>query len=198
MTKFEQFMQEIAKQAYPEPRTSGHDQIIEMMAPKIAALIPENGHILDVGCGQGPALEWFKNKGYDIRGITLSQEDVDVCQAAGLNASIGDQNDLGLYYDAYFDCVWARHVIEHSIAPMWTLREFKRVLICGGILYLEVPAPGTDCHHEANLNHYSVLGHDMWLSLLQRSGFDVIEAQEMNLNTAAGKDIYWTFICRKK
>src|ERR1035438_7930031 len=172
MSKFEQFMQDVAKTVYSEPRTPGHDQIIEMMAPKVAKLIPAHGTILDVGCGQGPALEWFKKAGFDIRGITLSQEDVDVCQKQGWNANLGDQNDLGLYYDAYFDCVWARHVIEHSIAPFWTLHEFKRVLICGGILYLEVPSPDTPCNHVANANHYSVLGHDMWLSLIQRSGFE--------------------------
>ncbi len=190
-------MYERAKEAYPEPRSRGHDQVIAVQAPKVAKLLPGAGKVLDIGCGQGTAMEWFTERGFDARGITLSQDDETACLAAGFDVKIGDQNDLGLYYDGYFDCVWARHVIEHSIAPFWTLHEFNRVLKPDGILYIEVPSPGTECHHEANINHYSVLGHDMWLSLIQRSGFKVLESQELNLNTAAGKDRYWSFICRK-
>jgi SAM-dependent methyltransferase len=101
-------------------------------------------------------------------------------------------------FDWYpFDCVWARHVLEHSVIPFFVLHEFARVLKPGGILYAEVPSPGTDCRHEANPNHYSVLTCGMWLQLIQRAGFEILEVREIKLNTAAGPDIYHSIIARK-
>lgn len=198
MVNLEAFILEREKDTKPEPRTDLHDQIIALQAPKVVKLLPIKGKILDVGCGQGTALEWFTKEGFLPIGISTNQEDIDVCVAAGFRARFADQNDLGLYCNEYFDCIWARHVLEHSVAPFWTLHEFNRVLKPDGVLYVEVPAPETECVHEANPNHYSVLGHTMWLSLLARSGFDVREAIEFNLNTVAGKDKYWSFLCKKK
>ena len=191
-----QFMATVAKDTYPEPRTGGHDKITSVMAPKAAALIPASGRVLDIGCGQGPALEWFTNRGFRAHGIALNETDVRECTRQGYSATIGDQNDLS-EQDGAYDLVWARHVLEHSIAPYWTLHELARVLKKGGILYVEVPSPDTDSRHETNQNHYSVMGWKMWCSLISRAGFDIVAAETISLTTGAGSDVYFTFIARK-
>lgn len=191
-----QFMASIAKDTYPEPRSSGHDGITQAQAAKVAPLIPEGGRVLDIGCGQGPALDWFLENGFDPIGVALNAEDVAACIERGHEAIIGDQNALH-FNDGGFDLVWARHVLEHSIAPYWTLHEFNRVLKKGGILYVEVPAPDTDSRHETNQNHYSVMGWKMWASLISRAGFDVMASETISLTTGAGSDVYFTFIGRK-
>jgi len=43
-------------------------------------------------------------------------------------------------------------------------------------MVVEVPAPDTKRRHEANPNHYSVLGATMWAELFLRAGF-VVEEQ---------------------
>lgn len=40
-------------------------------------------------------------------------------------------------------------------------------------MYIEVPCPDTERQHESNLNHYSILGHNMLGALLVRTGFSV-------------------------
>jgi 2-polyprenyl-3-methyl-5-hydroxy-6-metoxy-1,4-benzoquinol methylase len=194
-----EFMQQIASDTYPEPRSDGHDEITNRVAPMVAKLLQPFAHVLDVGCGQGPALEWFNNAGFTPTGLTLNMDDARVCQTAGHMTWIGDQNDMREAFGdlVTFDCVWARHVLEHSVAPYWTLHEFHRVLRPNGVLYVEVPSPDTACFHESNRNHYSVMGQRMWAQLILRAGFTIEQAFSINLQTPAGPDTYFSFICRK-
>lgn len=159
-------------------------------------LFPQNAKILDVGCGQGPALDILKQRGFCATGIALNDKDIQVCQSKNHVALKMDQSFMD-FTDGWFDFVWARHVIEHSIFPYFTLSEFCRVLRPKGIMYMEVPAPETSCHHEANPNHYSVLGHEAWVSLLKRSGFYLLDEPVFNFTTSLGPDVYWGFICMK-
>lgn len=194
-TRLADFIAERATETYPEPRSAGHDGITAKMAAEVAKHLEPMAHVLDVGCGQGPALEWFTREGFTPTGIALNAEDVSSCRERGFLVAQSDMHSSG-FCDGLFDCVWARHVLEHSIAPFFALHEFARVLKPGGILYVEVPAPDTSCAHETNQNHYSVMGWKMWLSLIQRSGFDVINAMAHHLQTGAGPDIYFSYICK--
>ncbi len=193
-----EFIRARSAETYPEPRTEGHDIITAKMLPKVCALIPAGGTALDIGCGQGPALEWFREHGFEAQGIGTNDDDLRACHLAGHDVHRCDMHALGEHFgDAAFDLVWARHVLEHSVAPFYVLHEFARVLKPGGILYVEVPMPDTACCHEANANHYSVLGARMWASLIQRSGFTIEASVKMDLQTQAGPDVYVGFIARK-
>jgi SAM-dependent methyltransferase len=136
----------------------------------------------------------FCAEGLVATGIALG-EDVLVCQREGLDVREMDQSFLE-FEDNSFDVVWRRHALEHSVFPYFTLSGFRRVLNPAGILYIEVPAPDTSCHHEKNLNHYSVLGKSMWLSLFERAGFVLEEELDVNFTVPAGPDLYWCFFLR--
>lgn len=193
------FIDKIESETYPEAPSTIHSditaQVLDIILPKYQ--INKNARILDIGCGQGPALNILREKGYlSAVGITLNDEDVRVCCQNGHDVRKMDQSFLE-FADGYFDFVWARHVIEHSIFPYFTLSEFARVLKPGGILYLEVPAPETSCHHETNPNHYSVLGLGAWNSLLKRTGLRPLEDAKFAFTTGMGPDEYWGLICSK-
>lgn len=193
------FIDSRESETYPESPSFIHSEItgkvLDILLPQYH--ISQNARILDIGCGQGPALDIFRNKGYlSAVGITLNDEDVRVCREKGHDVHKMDQSFLE-FPDGCFDFVWARHVIEHSIFPYFTLSEFARVLIPGGLLYVEVPAPETSCHHETNPNHYSVLGRGAWTSLLGRCGLTVRDEVKYSFATGMGPDEYWGFICSK-
>lgn len=196
MTRLAQFMQRIAADTYPEPPSDGHTAITQQVLADVIPKLPKACAVLDVGCGQGPALRIFRENQIDAIGITLNDEDLKACEAIGLNAVKMDQNDL-TFPDSCFDLVWARHVLEHSVAPYWTLQEFRRVLKPNALLYLEVPAPDTDCRHETNQNHYSVLGERGWISLILRAKFRIEEGRTWTLGTPVGPDKYFSFLCTK-
>ena len=188
-----------AAEIYPEPRTSGHDGLTAQMAALVAPLLPPGASVLDVGCGQGPALEWFKEHGHYPIGITTNTADLRECEANGHEVYAEDMHKLPDSFAVWpFDCVWARHVLEHSVIPFFVLHEFARALKPGGILYCETPAPDTACHHTSNPNHYSVLTCPGWISLIDRAGFEILEVREINIKTDAGPDIYHSIIAKKK
>jgi ubiquinone/menaquinone biosynthesis C-methylase UbiE len=171
--------------------------LTERAAEQVAKLLPEGAFVADIGCGQGPAMDWFKAHGFLTIGTSLSDEDIAVCRAKHLDVIKCDQMNLDPFASAIVDCVWARHVLEHSVCPLWSLTEFARVLRKQGILYVEVPMPRTSCKHETNPSHFSVMGEMMWASLIQRAGFDLIQAGPLNLTTPLGADQYYTFVARR-
>mmetsp|Transcript_33473 Transcript_33473/g.66645 ORF Transcript_33473/g.66645 Transcript_33473/m.66645 type:complete len:120 (-) Transcript_33473:100-459(-) len=102
--------------------------------------------------------------------------------------------------------VFARHSLEHTVAPMFVLDELRELLAPNGTLYLEVPMPATPSRHEDNANHYSVLGPKMWLALLAKVGYEVLWEDEMQLFKSPEEqtrgitpdDKYWYVLAKEK
>ena len=198
LNKLSRFIKRMAQDIYPETPSLLHSEITSKALVKLEELFPlqPGMHVLDVGCGQGPALEYFSSRKLEYLGITLSEEDIAECRAKGYRVEKMDQSFL-TFSNGSKDLVWARHVIEHSIFPLFTLEGFWKVLKPGGMLYLEAPAPETSCHHERNPNHYSVLPKGCWRALLERCGFKILGDVDYSFEVPAGPDVYWGFYCQK-
>jgi len=128
IAKLENFLEKVKSETYPEPSFPLHTQITHQMFALVMQLFPLSPHakILDIGCGQGVALQLFKSRGFDPIGITLNSQEVAVCQQKCYEVYEMDQSFLD-FADASFDFVWCRHCIEHSIFPYFTLNEIHRV-----------------------------------------------------------------------
>lgn len=198
VSRLEQFLEKIKADTYPEPSSGQHTEITAKMLARLFStyVLPAGARVLDVGCGQGVALQHFVARGCEATGITLNAVDVEACQRQGYQVLEMDQSFLD-FPDESFDLVWCRHALEHSIFPYFSLQEFWRVLKPGGWLYVEVPAPDTSCQHQRNRNHYSVLGKTMLASLLERTGFQMREVLDITFTVPAGPDLYWAFIYQK-
>jgi len=157
--------------------------------------------VLDVGCGTGRDLKAFAELGAIPTGMTLYEE--DALTECKLPYIVADQafNDLP---EKSYDIVFARHVLEHSLAPFFTLTSYNRLLKAGGTLYVEVPAPDQKTGHELNHNHYSVFGLEMWQTLIKRAGFEIktilrlpINSFDAEGNIIENADLWYGFICEK-
>ncbi len=195
--RLDDFLDRIERDIYPEIPGEPHLSLTRTMIDALhkEGMFRAGLRVLDVGCGQGLALEHFRRLGLEAVGVTLGP-DVAVCLGKGLDVRPMDQNFLD-FGDDEFDLLWCRHVLEHSIAPFFTLIEYHRVTKPGGIAYVEVPAPDTSAHHETNPNHYSVLPRSNWLSLFARAGFTMTHQVEHNFEVPCGPDTYWGFILRR-
>lgn len=199
LDRFADFLAMTIGQTYPETPSEPHTSVTGIMLDKVLDLcaLRKPGRILDVGCGQGPALDVIRERGYHAVGITVNDEDLRVCREKGHEVYKMEQSFLD-FPPGSFDLIWARHCVEHSVMPFFTLYGFSAILQEGGFLYLEVPAPDTACHHEQNVNHYSVLTRSSWDSLLKRCGFAIIWENVFEFKVPAGDDAYLMFVCQKR
>jgi cyclopropane fatty-acyl-phospholipid synthase-like methyltransferase len=73
--------------------------------------------LLDVGCGNGNLLAEAEARGARAVGITISPEQVRLCQNRGLDARLLDYKDIGADWTHSFDAVIANGPIEHFVQP---------------------------------------------------------------------------------
>lgn len=138
--------------------------------------LPRGSRVLDLGSGEGYAMQMLREAGMDPIGVTLGSADAAHSRALGFEVDELPIEWVGSHYAAAsFDAIWARHILEHSVYPFFMVHELNRLLRPGGFLYVEVPTPRSEqcgnaqtctSQHEANPNHYSVMGREMWEQLL--------------------------------
>lgn len=183
--KFNRYMELMHFTIYHEPSTPNfHNRLIDKVLDEMIFPLdlPKDAVILDMGCGSGYFLSRMKETGfYNLRGITMDDEDIAECKALELDVSKQDMTFTDLP-DGELDLLFCRHCLEHSPFPSFTLLEFNRLLKVGGHLYIEVPAPNQDRKHENNLNHYSIMGEKMWNSLFSRACFNIDKFDEFQFN----------------
>lgn len=188
---------------YSEPASQIHHDLIpkvwhEIVLANTGVSFDQSSLVLDVGAGDGFAMELFTKSGLTSIGVNYTDADVKACRDKGLCCQQADMHELSKIGSLCFDLVWARHILEHSPFPMLALNEIHQVLKPGGWLYAEMPAPGTACAHESNPNHFSVFPRSCWGNLLSRAGFILTKEVNWEFTTLAGPDTYYSFLCRKE
>ncbi len=98
---------------------------------------------LDVGCGEGWALDYFQRQGWDVLGLDFSSFSLEQFHP-GLRGRLraGD-----LYHGLQelitegrqFDVLWLDNVLEHVLDPAELLRRCRALTRPGGVLLVDVP-----------------------------------------------------------
>ncbi len=98
---------------------------------------------LDLGSGQGLFLDLVKRAGWQGQGIELSAR-----AASRSRERFGIQVSSGTIFEArlpsvFFQIVTLWDIFEHLSDPLEVLTEVQRVLIPGGLLFIETPNAGS-------------------------------------------------------
>jgi SAM-dependent methyltransferase len=125
-------------------------------------LRPDQGPILEGGCGTGVAMWALQREGYRVTGIDYAKQTVQRLRDAvpELDVRLGDVRKLD-FQDASFAGVWSLGVIEHFWAgyePI--LREAHRVLEPNGLLFLTFPHVSPLRALKARLGQYPAIRGD--------------------------------------
>lgn len=161
---------------------------IEIVAPteKVCKKMFKNGvfeffnsindkKILVVGAGHGAEVYNFIKNDYDTSGIILHESDKKFAKEHfNIDLILEDMHNMSFEHDI-FDGVYTRHTLEHSISPLISLFEIRRVLKPNGKLFLIVPPDELSSY---GIQHYFVLRKEHWIHLLDILGFDIIYAEE--------------------
>jgi SAM-dependent methyltransferase len=101
---------------------------------------PATGRLLEVGCGLGDLLQFMQSDyiifGTDINPWALAQARNKLPKG---NFVLVSAEDLGVFPQAAFQIVIAKHVVEHLQQPDKAIREMSRVLVTGGLLLIATP-----------------------------------------------------------
>ncbi len=152
---------------------------------------PEGCSMLDVGCGEGFALAYFRDQGWSVKGFDFS--------AAGVESQNPDCRDALVVGDVFallaaeieagqkYDAVWLQNVLEHVIDPVGLLTSLKSLLSPDGVAVITVPNDYSSVQQEAlSLGH---IDREFWVALPDHlSYFDHVSL------SAAAKGTGWDCI----
>lgn len=147
--------------------------------------LPTSGLLLDVGCGSGQTMSWFRQQwpGWQTLGLDVAREGLSAAHAAGGELVFGASAlDLPIP-DSSVDAVITLDVLQHlplDGGDSRALREIHRVLRPGGVVFIRTNAqswPRTDDDPGYNFHKYSA---SELRQKLEMSGFTVRRVGRVN------------------
>jgi len=105
---------------------------VQATAPKFS------GHLLDVGCGRMPYRRFLLDHNYISQYTGLDIENALVYEE-GVQPDFTWDGIRMPFADNSFDTLMATEVLEHCPDPLLIVREMKRVLKPGGMIFFTVP-----------------------------------------------------------
>lgn len=147
---------------------------------------PTERCMLDIGCGEGWTLAFFRQIGWQIRGLDYGSFGCEKhnphCQDAVQVGNIYESLSTLVQERERFHCIWLDNVLEHVREPA-TLVETCRALVHeGGVLVIEVPNDFSAIQ-EYLLTHGSI-SHPFWvtppahLNYFNREGLETLCAEK--------------------
>ncbi|MFX1390620.1 MAG: class I SAM-dependent methyltransferase [Promethearchaeota archaeon] len=163
---------------------------------KFASLLPNNAHILDLGCGAGiPTAKFLVEKGIKVTGIDISDTMLNFARQIVPNADFikMDINELD-FKDNFFDGLVSVYTLFHipKIKHFDIFKKFYKVLKSGGILMINTgvsESEGTSDFYGVPM-FWSNYSPQTTLDLVKKAGFSIISE---GILQRGGEYQYWIF-----
>jgi SAM-dependent methyltransferase len=126
-----------------------HPELIDADLREVARLVPAGAALLDIGAGRGSFVEAAARRGFRAVALDLQPEAAGVWRQARLAGVVAD-GGMAPFRAAEFDLVRMKEVIEHVAAPLALVREARRILKPGGIIFAHVPTPYSQLYPVGN------------------------------------------------
>ena len=145
-----------------------------------------NALIVEIGCGAGGILQYFKDKGNDVYGVDLGSEYIEFGRDNyDLNIETGTIDNM-IKRGISPDIVIYSHTLEHILNPVVELIKLKS--ICGSNTQLYIELPGVkNLTHSYEMNFLRALqnAHTYYFTLttlknvLRKAGWDFVCGDEI-------------------
>jgi SAM-dependent methyltransferase len=116
------------------------DLFRKQKAAFVARHVPDQGNILDVGCGNGRFLKNTLSFGrFNLYGIEMPGRSAErAARIPEISLKVGNLRE-NEFPDSFFDAVTLFHVFEHLTEPSSTLGTISRILKGGGVCVMSFP-----------------------------------------------------------
>ena len=188
----EQGYNRIAEDYYTHRNLSKFNNELE----EFAYLLPNNAHILDVGCGAGiPTSKFLTEKGIKVTGIDLSDTMLNLARKNVPNADFikMDMNELE-FSENTFDGIISVYALFHVPKENHfdIFKQFFKILKPGGILMINTgvsESEGTSRFFGVPM-FWSNFSPKTTLDLVKKAGFSIISEAVLE---RGGEYQYWIF-----
>ena len=180
------------------------DADTEVLHRRFLSYIPDNGDILDLGCGSGRDTKAFIDAGYRVSAVDGSAE---ICLAAseytGIDVKCMDFFDIRAVeaYDGIWACASVLHVEKGRIPKL--LEVLYRALKKGGVLYLSFKYGDHDGFRDGrhftdlNENGFSELLDSLYRESVTRDEFELVDEWKSE-DVRRGKNVEWLNVILRK
>jgi SAM-dependent methyltransferase len=197
------------------PDADTHRHFCDFANLAVALALPPGARILDVGCGSGWLCEYFARFGYDVTGIDISADLIEMARERLNKVPFGADHERGLAYrflvhdieaaalPETFDAIICYDALHHFEDEHAVLKNIYAMLERGGELFVlegESPPEGSDTEEELRgvMRQYETLespfSRDYLLQLLRDNGFavvgDYLSVNGLFEREAAGGDLF--------
>ena len=145
--------------------------------------LPPGGRVLDLGCGSGDVMRLLVRRGFDAEGIDISEEQISLAVAAGLNAQTADAFEFLASRQQTYDGIVAVDFIEHFAKEelLRLLAAIRAALKPGGWLLIQTPnGQGLFANTVVygDLSHLTILTPRSLRQALALGGFENVDVYE--------------------
>lgn len=152
----------------------------------------QNGTMLDVGCGEGYALAFFRKRGWNVKGLDFSAAGLESknpdCRDILQTGNVFELLDAEISRGASYDVIWLQNVLEHVIDPISLLQSLRKLVSDVGIVVITVPNDGSaiqlaavenghiDSHFWiAEPDHLSYFNHNSLRNTIESTGWKCLD-----------------------
>lgn len=142
--------------------------------------------VLDLGCGDGNSIDFFRKKNPDVRWIGLDvKSSLELRKRNRTDAEFLFYDGVNIpFEDNFFDLIYSHQVFEHVHFPYELMKEVSRVLKSGGIFVGSVSH--LEAFHGNSTFNYTPYGFSLLLK----------DTQLVFITLRPGIDVFSLFISR--
>jgi len=141
-------------------------------------------YVLEVGCGAGGIIDYFRDKGFQVKGIDLGEKYVNYGKSEhGLDLETATLADISNKKKP--DIIIYSHVLEHILDINKEIKLITQFLKKNTLVYIEVPSiKEIHKNYESNILRYLQNAHtfhftlESLVNLMSKHGFELVEGNQ--------------------